>query len=199
MGKKWKQWQILFSWAPKIVDSDCSLEIKRCLLLGRKAMTNLNSIFHSRDITLLTKIGIVKAMVFPVVMYRCENMWEICWAQKDWCFSTVVLEKSLESPLDSKEIKPVNSKGNQPWIFIGKTDAEVEAPIIWPPDGKSCLIRKDPDARKYWGQEKRATEGNMVGWHHWLGHESEQTPRDSEGQGSLAGCSPWGRKELEMK
>jgi len=119
---------------------------------------------------------------------------------RNWCFQTVVLEKTLESPLDSKEIKPVNPKGNQPWIFIGRTEAEAEAPIIWPPDVKSWLIGKDLDAGKDWGQEEKgAIEDEMVGRHHQLnGHEFEQTPRDSEGQGSLACCSPWSCKETDM-
>ena len=108
-----------------------------------------------------------------------------------------MLEKTLNSPLDYKEIKPVIPKGNQSWIFIGTTDAEAEAPIIWSPDEKSRFIGKDPYAGKDWRQ-KRATEDEMVGWHHWLnGHEFEQIPRDAEGQGSLACCGPWGRKELD--
>jgi len=109
------------------------------------------------------------------------------------------VEKTLESPLDSKEIKPVNPKGNQPWIFIGRADAEAEAPILWPPDAESQFIGKDPDAGKDWGHEKGVTEDEMVGWHHWLnGHEFEPTSGNSEGQGSLACCSPWGHKELDM-
>ena len=113
-------------------------------------------------------------------------MWELdceeSWAPKNWCFWTVVLEKTLESPLDSKEIKPVNSKGNQSWIFIGRTDAKAEAPILKPPDAKSWLIEKDPDAGKDWGQkEKGVTEDEIVGWPHWLnGHEYEQIPGDNE-------------------
>ena len=109
------------------------------------------------------------------------------WALKNWCFQTVVLEKTLESHLDSKEMKPVNPKGNHPWIFIGRTDTEAEAPIFWPPDARRQFIAKDPDAGKDWGQEeKKETEDEMVEWHHWLnGHESEQTPGDSEEQGSL--------------
>ena len=131
-------------------------------------------------------------------------MWELDhkegWAPKHWCFQTVVLEKILESPLDSKEIKPVNPKGNQPWILTGRTNAEAEALILWPPDAKSWLIAKDPDAGKDWGQEEKGvTEGEMVGWHQLLnGYESEQTPGNSEGQGSLACCSPWGCKESDM-
>ena len=122
------------------------------------------------------------------------------WMLKKWCFWTVVLEKTLESPLDSKKIKPVNPKGNQSWIFIGRTDVEAEAPILWPPDAKNRLIRKDPDARKDWRQEKKArTEDEMVGWHHRLNaHEFSKTPGDGEGQGSLACCNPWGRKESDM-
>ena len=141
-----------------------------CLLLGRKAMTNQDSELKCRNITLLTKACIVKAMVFPVVW-----MWELDheegWALKNWCFQTVVLEKILESPLDSKEIRPVNHKGNQSWIFTGRTDAE--APILWPPDAKNWPIGKDPDAGKDWRQEeKQMTEDEMVGWHHRLdGHE----------------------------
>ena len=119
-------------------------------------------------------------------------MWELDhkedWAPKDWYFPTVVLEKTVESPLGSKEIQPVHPKGNQPWIFIGRTDAEAEAPILWPPDAKSWLIGKDPDAGKDWQQEeKRVTENEMVGWYHSLnGYEFEQTLGDDEGQGSLA-------------
>ena len=115
---------------------------------------------------------------------------------KNWCFWIVVLKKLLESPLNSKEIKPVNPKGNHPWVFIGRTDAEAEAPILWPPDGKSWLIGKDPDAGKDWGQEEKGVaEVEMVGWHHWLNwHEFEQTPGDSREQRNLVCGSPWGHK-----
>ena len=120
------------------------------------------------------------------------------WAPKNWCVQTVVLEKTIESPLDSKDIKPFDPKGNQPWIFIGRTDAEV--PILWPPDAKSRLTGKDPYAGKDWGQEEKGViEDKMVGWHHWLnGHEFEQTQGDSEGQGSLVCCSSWGRKKSDL-
>ena len=111
------------------------------MLLGRKAMTNIDNILKCKDITLLTKFHLVKAMVFPVVMYV---MWEWdykeSWAPNNWCFWTVVLEKTLESPLEGKEIQPLHPKGNQSWIFIGRTDAEAETPIIWPPDAKNWLI-----------------------------------------------------------
>ena len=127
-------------------------------------------------------------------------MWELDhkegWALKNWCFWTVVLEKTLESPLDYKEIKPVNPKGNQSWIFIGRTEAEAEAPILWPTDGKSWLTGKDPDAGRDCGQEEKGmTEDEMVGWHHrFNGHEFEQAPGVGHGQGSLVCCSPWGCK-----
>ena len=130
-------------------------------------------------------------------------MWELdhkeSWAPKNWCFWTVVLEKTLESSLDYKEIKPVHPKGNQPWIFIGRTDAEAEAPIFWLPEAKTWLIRKNADAGKDWRQEETGTtESEMVGWHHQLnGLEFEQAPGDGEGKGSLACCSPWGCKESD--
>ena len=121
------------------------------------------------------------------------------WVPKNWCFRIVVLEKTLESPLDNKEIKPVNPKGNQPLGFIGRTDAKAEAPILWSPDAKSWLTGKDSDTGTDWGQkEKGAIEDEMVGWHHRLnGHEFEKTPGDSDGQGSLVCCSLWGHKELD--
>ena len=133
-------------------DGDCSHEKKRCLCLARKAMTNLDSILQSRDITLPTKVRLVKAMVFPVVMYGCVS-WTIKKTEHYW---TVVLENTLESPLDCKKIQPVNPKGNQSWIFTGRTDAE--APILWPPDAKSWLIRKDPDDGKDWGRKRRGRQ-----------------------------------------
>ena len=148
-------------------------EIKRHLLLERKAKTNLDRVLKNRDITLPTKVCIVKAIVFPAVTYRCEN-WSVKKAELQ-CFWTVVLEKTLESPLSTKEIKPVKPKGNQPWILIGRTNAE--APILWPPDAKSIgwLIGKVPDAGKDWGQEaKGMAEDEMAGWHYQLnGQEFE--------------------------
>ena len=116
------------------------------------------------------------------------------WASENWCFWTVVLEKTLESLLDSKEIQPGNPKGNQSWIFIERTDAEVEAPILWPPDVKNWLIGKDLDAEKDWRQEKGMTEDEMVGWNYR--HDFEEALGVGDGQGSLACCKPWGRKEL---
>ena len=152
-------------------DSDCSHEIKRCLLLGRKVMTNLDSILKSRDIPLPTKVLLVKAMVFPVVMYGCES-WTV---KKSESQRTVVLEKTLESSLDWKEIQSVHSKGDQLWVFFGRNDAKSETPVLWPPHAKSWLIGKNPDAGKDWGQEEKGiTEDEMAGWHHRLdGRESE--------------------------
>ena len=120
-----------------------------------------------------TKVCLVKAMVFPVVMWMWELDCEEGWAPKNWCFWTVVLEKTLESPLNCKEIKSVHPKGDQSWVFIGRTDAEAEMPILWLPDAKSWLIGKEPDAGTDWGQEEKGTtEDEMAGWHHWpYGHE----------------------------
>ena len=156
-------------------DSDCSHEIKRCLPLGRKVMTTLDNALKSRDITLPTKVCLVKPMVFRVVMYGCES-WTIKKAEhlridafELWCW-----RRLLRSPLNSKEIKSVHPKENQSWIFIGRTDAEAETPILWPPDAKNWLIWKDPGAGKNWRWEKGMTEDEMIGWHHWLyGHEFE--------------------------
>ena len=192
MGRKWKQWHFLG------LQNHC-----RCLLqpLNQKTLAPWKKSYdkprecikkqrhHFAD-----KGPSRQSYDFSSSHVR---MWELdhkeSWVLKNWCFGTVVLEKTLESPLDSKEIKPVNPKGNQSWIFIGKTDAEAEIPILWPPDTKSQLIEKDPDAGKDWGQEKkRATEDKMVGWHHRLsGHEFERTLGDGEW---LVCCSPGGCK-----
>ena len=189
-------------WGSKIIaDGNCSHEIKRCLLLGRKVMTNLDSILKSRDIALSTKVCLVKTMVFPLVMHGCES-WTIkeSWATKIWCFWAVVLEKTLESPLDCKEIQPVHPKGDQSWVFIGRTDVEAETPILWPPDAKSWLIWKDPEAGKHWRQEEKgSTEDEMVGWHHQLnGHRLGWTLGVGDGQGGLVSFSPCGHKESDM-
>ena len=179
----------LFGGGSKITShGNYSHEIKRCSLLGRKAVTNLDSIFKKQRHHFTDKGSYSESFSSSRVW-----MWELdrkeSWAPKNWCFWTVVLEKTLENPSDLKEIKPINSKGNQSWIFIGRTDAE--APILQPPDAKNWLIGKDSDAGKDWRQEKKG----MIGWHHWFhGHEFEQTLGDSEGQGSLACCSPWGHK-----
>ena len=156
------------------------------------------------DFALSSCVSIV--LVFKVGLSGFSNshvwVWELdykeSWAPKNWCFWTVVLEKTIESPLDCKEIQPVRPKGNQSWIFIGRTDAEAETPILWPPDAKSWLIWKNPDAGKDWGQEKGTTEDEIVGWHHRLnGHEFEWTPGVGDRQGGLACCGPWDRKESD--
>ena len=172
-------------------DSDCSHKIKRCVLLRRKAMTNLESILKSRNITLPTKVHVVKATVFPVVMYGCET-----WTRKMaehwrtdafelWCGKRLLRVPWIAWRSNQSILKEIN------WILIGRTDAEAEAPLLWLPDAKSQLIRKDPYARKEWRQEEKGiTEEKMVGWHHWLsGHEFEQVPGDGEGQGSLVYCN----------
>ena len=156
-------------------ECDCSLDIKRCLPLGSKAMINLDRILQRHyfaDKGLSSQIyGFSGSHVW---------MWELdykeSWVLKNWCFWTVMLEKTLECALDSKEIKPVNPKRNLSWIYIGRTDAEAEAPMLWPPDMKNWLIWKDSDAGKDWGQEEKGTtEDEMIGWHHWFnGHEFEQ-------------------------
>ena len=168
------------------------------LLLGRKVMTNLESILKSRDIT---------ANKDPSSQGYCFSsghvwMWELdceeSWAPKNWCFWTVMLKKTLESPLDRTEVQPVHPK-DQSWVFIGRTDAEAETPVLWPPHAKSWLIGKDPDTGKDWRREEKGTaEDKMVGWHHRLSrHESEQAPGVGDGQGGMACCSPWGRKESD--
>ena len=174
MGKQWKQWQTLFSWARKSLRTVTSvMKVKDVFSLGGKAMMNLDSILKRHRV----------ADKSPYNQSHCFSsshiqMWQLDhkegWVPKKWCFQTVVLEKTLESPLVSKEIKPVSPKGNQHWIFIGRTDAQAEAPIFWPPDSKSWLIGKDSHAGKDRRQEKKATEDEMVGWHHRLNrHESE--------------------------
>ena len=159
-------------------DGDCSHEIKRSLLLGRKAMTNLDNLLKSRDVALPTKVhsqsyGFARSHV---------QMWELdykeSWAPKNWCFWTVVLEKTLESPLDCKEIKPVHPKGNQFWIFIGRTDAEAEAPILWPPDAKNWLITKEPGAGTDLLQKSLMLgkfEGDDRGWDGWMESPTQWT------------------------
>ena len=176
MGKNGNSDKLYFLGLQITAYGDCSHEINRCLLLGRKAMTSLDSVLKRRDVTLPTKVHQIKAIVFPVVMYGCEN-WTMKKAEH-WRtdgFWTVVLEKTLESPLNCKEIQPVHSNGNQSWMIIWRTDVEGETPILWLSDVKSWLIWKGPDAGKDWKwKEKGMTEDEMVGWHHWLyGHEFE--------------------------
>ena len=178
-------------------DGDWSHEIKRQLLLGRKSMTNLGSILKSRDIT--DKGSYSQSYGFSSSMYGCESRTIKNAEHEELMLSNCRAGEDSWEFLDSKEIKPVNPKGNQSWIFIGRSDAEAQDPITWPPDGKNKLTGKDPDAGKDWGQEEKGlTEDEMVGWHHRLdGHEFEQALGVGDRQGSLACCSPWGCKELD--
>ena len=166
-GKNGNSDRLYFLGTKITADGDCSHEIKRCLLLGRNTMTNLDSILQSRDITLLTKVCRAIFSSSHVLMWELYH--KEGWGLKNWCFWTVVLEKTLESPLDCKEIQPVHPKGNQSWVFIGRTDVEAATPISWPPDAKSWLIWKDPGVGKDWRQEEKGmTEDEMVRWHHQL-------------------------------
>ena len=187
MRKQWKQWLTLYFWAPKwwlqiakwwlqngdckmvTADGDCSREIKRRLLLGRKVITNLDSILKSRHYFVNKGPSSQGHGFSSGHVWMWDLDYKESWAPKIWCFWTVVLEKTLESPLDCKEIQPVYPKGDQSWVFIVWTDVEAETPILWPSDVKSWLIWKDPDAGKDWGQEEKGmTEDEMVGWHHRL-------------------------------
>ena len=180
---------------------DCNHEIKRRLLLGRKVMTNLDSILKIRDITLSTKVRLVKAMVFPVVMYGCES-WTIKKAERRridaselWCW-----RRFLRVPWTARRSNQSILKEISPGYSLERTVVEAETPILWPPDEKSQLIGKDPDAGKDWGQEeKQMTEDEMVGWYHWLnGHGFGWTPGVGDGQGGLVRCSSSGCKESYM-
>ena len=197
MGKQWKQWGALFSLAPKSLQMvSATMKLKDTCSLEEKLDQPRQHIKKPRQY--LAKEGSY-SQSYGFSISRVQ-MWEMKnkkgWALKNCCFWTVVLEKTLESPLDCKEIKPVNPKRNQPWIFIGSIDAEAETLTLWPPDAKSRLVRKDPDSGKDWKQEEKwMTENEMVGWHHWHnGHEFVQAPGDGEGQCSLACCSPLGHK-----
>ena len=180
-------------------DGDCSHKIKRHLLLGRKVVTNLDNIKKQRHY--FANIG-PSSQSYD---FSCGHVWmrdldcEESWAPKNWCFWTVVLEKTLESPLDCKEIQPVHSKGDQSWVFFGRNDSKAETPVLWPPHTKSWLIGKDFDAGRDWEQEAKGTaEDEMAGWHHRLdGHEFESTLGVGDGQGGLVCCNSWGRKESD--
>ena len=192
----------IFGGSKITADGDCSHEIKRCLLFRRKAMTNLDSILKKQKHYLANRGLSSQSYGFPSShVWMWELGYKESWASKNWCFWTVVLDKTVESSLDCKEIQPVNPKGNQSWIFIGRTDAEAETPILWPSAVKNWLIGKDSDAGRDWGQEEKGTtEDEMAGWHHWVnGHESECTPGVGDGQGGLACCDSWGGKESDTR
>ena len=183
-------------------DGDCNHEVRRHLLLGRKFITNLDSILKSRDMTLPTKVHLVKAMVFPVVMYGCGSWtmkkaehWRID-AFELWCW-----RRLLRVPWTKRRSNQSILKEISPKCSLGRTDVEAETPILGPSDAKNRLIWKEsfPDAGKDWGwEEKEMTEDEMVGWHHWLnGHEFEQIPGVGDGQGGVACCGSWGCKESD--
>ena len=194
MGKQWKEWQTLLSWAPEWLQ----LWNKKTLALSKEGYDKPRQHIKKQRCYFADKglysqsYWFSSSHVWMSELYHKES-----WVPNNWCFWTVVLKKTLESPLDCKEIQPVNPKGNQSWIFIGRSDAE--APILWPPDAKGWLIGKDPDAGKDWRQEEKGmTEDEMAGWHHRLNwHEFEQDLGVSDRQGSLACCSPWGHKRSD--
>ena len=202
MANKWgtneNSGRFIFLDSKITADSDCSHEINRRSLLGRKAVINLDSILKSRYITLSTKVQSSQGYGFSSGhVWMWELDYKESWVLKNWCFWTI-MEKTLESPLDCKEIQPVHPKGDQSWVFIGRTNVEDETPILWPPDVKNWLIGKDPDAGKDWRQEEKGTtEDGLVGWHHLLyGHEFEHAPGVGDGHGGLVCCSPWGSQRV---
>ena len=184
MGKLETESDFIF-WGSKITaDGDCSYEIKRRLLLGRKVMTNLDSLLKRQRHYFAKKGPSSQSYGFSSShVWMWELDYKEIWELKNWCFWTVVLENTLESPLDCKEIQPVHPKGDQSWVSIDRTDVEAETPILWPSDAKNWLIWKDPDTGKDWRQEEKGmTENEMVGWHHQLhGQEFEQTPGVGDG------------------
>ena len=201
MGKQWKQWQTLFSWASKSLQMvTAAMNLKDAYSLERKLWQ------PRRHITKQRYYFVNKGLSSQGYGFCSSHVWireldcEESWVPKNWCFWTVVLEKTLESLLDCKEIQPVHSKGDQFWVFIGRTDAKAETPILWTPAVKSWLIGKDPDAERDLGQEEKGmTEDEMAGWHHWLdGGEFEWTPGVGDEQGGLACCNSWGCKESDM-
>ena len=163
-------WRFLTLYKRQDQDHPQEKEMQKGKMVVWGGLTNLDSILKIRDITVPTKFGLVKATVFSSShVWMWELDYKESWVLKNSCFWTVVLEKTLESPLDCKEIQPVHPKGDQSWVFIGRTDVEAESPIFWPPDVKSWLIWKDPDAGKDWRQEEKGmTEDEIVGWHHWV-------------------------------
>ena len=200
MGKQWKQWQTLFWGAQKSLQMVTTAMKLKELAPWKKSYDQPRQHIKKQRHYFANKGPSSQGYGFSS---RHVWIWELdskeSWAQKNWCFWTVVLEKTLESPLDCKEIQPVHPKGDQSWVFIRRTDAEAETPILWPPDAKSWLIGKDPDARRDWGQEQKGmTEDEMAGWHHQLdGHESEWTPGVGDRQGGLACYDSWGHKESD--
>ena len=199
MRKQWKQWQTLGG-SKITADGDCSHEIKRRLLLGRKVMTSLDSMLETRDINLPTKVCLVKAMVFPVVMYGCES-WTVKKAEcqrtdafEFWCWRRLLRVPWTARRSNQSILKEISPEYSSVGLML-----RLKLPILWPPHVKSWLFGKDSDGGRDWGQEEKGTtEHEMAGWHHWLnGHESEWTPGDGDGQEGLACCDSWGRRELD--
>ena len=202
MGEQWKQWQTLFWGAPKSLQMVTAVvKLKKMFVPWKKSYEWSKQHIEKQRHYFANKGPSSQSYGFSSShVWMWELDYKESWALKNWCFWTVVLVKTLESPLGCKEIQPVHPKGNQSWIFTGRTKAEAETPILWPPDMKNWLIGKDPEAGKDWRwEEKGMTEDEMVGWHHWLnGHELQQARVVGDGQGSSACCSSWGRKESDM-
>ena len=201
MGKQWEQCQTILGGSKITADGDCSHEIKRRLLLGRKAMTNLDSIFKSRDTTFPTKVRLVKAMVFPVVMYGCES-WTVKKAERWridafelWCWRRLLRVPWTARRSNQSILKEISSGCSLEGLML-----KLKTPILWPPHAKSWFIGKDPDAERDWGQEENGTtEDEMAGWHHRLdGCESQWTPGVGDGQVGLACCGSWGCKVSDV-
>ena len=200
MKKQWKQCQTLFSSAPK------SLQVVTAAMKLKDACSWKKSYDQPRQHVKKQTLLCQQRSILSSLWFSSGHVWmweldcEESWAPKNWCFWTVVLAKTLESPLDCKEVQPVHSEGDQPWDFFGRNDAKAETPVLWPPHVKSWLIGKDSDAGRDWGQgQKGTTEDEMGGWHHCLdGRESEWTPGVGDGQGGLACCDSWGCKESDM-
>ena len=200
MGKQWKLANFILGGSKITADGECSHEIKRCIFLGRKVMTNLDSMLKRRDVTLPTKVHLVKAIVFPVVMYGCES-WIIKKAEHRridafelWCWRRLFRVPWTEMRSNQSSLKEIS-----PEYSLEGLTLKLKTPILWPPDAKTWLIGKDPDAGKDWEQEEKGmTEDEMVGWHHRLdGHGFGCTPGVGDGQGGLACCGSWGRKESD--
>ena len=196
MGKQWKQWDFILGGSKITADGDCSHEIKM-LTLWKESYDQPREHIKKQRHYFANKGPSSQSYGFSSGhVWVWELEYKESWVPKNWYFWTVVLEKTLESPLDCKEIQPVHLKGNQSWVFIGRTDVEAETPIFWPPDVKSWLIWKDPDVGKDWGQEEKGmTEDEMVGRHHRLnGHGFGWTPGVGDVQGGLAYCHSWAHK-----
>ena len=201
MGKQWKQWLTLFFWAPKSLQTwTAAMKLKDAYSLKGKLWQPRQHIKKQRYYFANKGPSSQGYGFFSGHVWMWKLDYKESWLPKNWCFWTVVLEKTLESPLDCKEIQPVHHKGDQSWIFFGRTDVKAETPILWPPDAKSWLIGKDPDARKDWKQEEKGTtENEMVGWHHQRnGHGFGWTLGVGDGQGGLVCCRSWVPKESDM-